>query len=164
MVIDISGTIDQDAFGNIIKAYNNLPNDEGLNIYINSSGGDPDFGDSIIDVINNNKEQTTLIAYGKICSAAFDLFYKAKCSKRLLDGVIGMAHLARVEMENFTVTDSKETIEAGIYKKWWAEDKKKRLKFYEDLGLDRKELQKIKQRGDVYFQYNRLLELLNGKS
>lgn len=164
MVIDISGAINQDAFGNVIKAYNSLPEDEKLDIYINSSGGDPESGDAIVDLINNNSHKTNLIAYGKICSACFDAFYKARCSKRILDGTIGMAHLARVEMENFTVTDSKETIEATVYKKWWAEDKKKRLKFYETLGLENKELLKIKKGGDVYFQHNRLLELLNGKS
>lgn len=162
--MDISGAIDQDAFGKIIKAYNDLSPDGELQIYINSSGGDPEIGDAIVDLINNNSEITTLIGYGKLCSACFDLYFKTRCTKRLLNGTIGMAHLSRVEMETFTITDNKERMEADVYKKWWNEDKNKRLKFYEEIGLEKKEILKIKKRGDVYFQHNRLLELLNGKS
>jgi hypothetical protein len=164
MVIDISGEISQEAFGSLIKAYNSLSSEETLDIYINSCGGDPDYGDAIVDLIYSNKEKTKLIAYGKLFSATFDLFFKVECSKRLLDGTIGMAHLASVEMENFTVTDGRHNDSAVNSKKWWEEDKKKRLKFYEQLKMSNIELRKIKKGGDVYFQYNRLLELLNGKS
>lgn len=164
ITIDITEAISPEAFGKVIKAYNDLKLEETIDIYLNTSGGDPESGDAIVDVINNNANVTNLIAYGKICSAGFDLYFKARCPKRLLDGTIGMAHLARVEMENFTVNDSKEKVQAGFYKNWWNEDKKKRLKFYEDLGMEKKELLKIKKGGDVYFSNNRLLELLNGKS
>lgn len=164
ITIDITEAISPEAFGKILKAYNDLKGEETIDIYLNTSGGDAESGDAMVDIINNNAKVTNLIAYGKICSAGFDLYFKARCPKRLLDGTIGMAHLARVEMENFTVTNSKEQIEAGFYKSWWMEDKKKRLKFYEELGMEKKELLKIKKGGDVYFPYNRLLELLNGKS
>lgn len=164
MIIDITGAITQEAFGRIVDSYNELQQEDFIDIYLNSTGGETDFGDAILDIINKNSGVTTLTAYGKICSSAFDIFYKAKCSKRLLDGTIGMAHLSRIEMENLTVTDSRERGEVTFYRKWWAGDKKKRLQFYEELGMETKELSRIKKGENVYFQYNRLLELLNGKS
>lgn len=163
MVIDISGEISQEAFGNLIRAYDSLQNDDILRIYINSTGGDPSFADAILDFIENNKV-VEIIAYGKIYSAAFDIFYKAKCPKRIVNGIMGMAHLSRIEMANFTVTDNEEISQASNYKNWWNQDKLNRLKFYEEIGMTKKELSKIKKGEDVYFQHERLLELLNGKS
>lgn len=165
MITEISGIIDQEAFSKITRAYNELELSEPLIIYLNSQGGDPDIADAIVDVINSSDgpNPTILIAYGKIFSAAFDLFYKAQCTKRLLDGTIGMAHLSEIEMDSFIVTDTKDTISASTLRKWWAEDKKKRLSFYEKMGIEKKDLMKIKKGEDVYFQHERLLELLNGK-
>lgn len=166
MIIEISGTIDQEAFGKVIKAYNELESNEPLEIYLNSSGGDPDTGAAILDVINSNDNTnpTTIIAYGKIFSAAFDLYYKAKCSKRILSGAMGMVHLSRLEMDKFDPMDNKDSANAAAYKIWWDNDKKERLGLYQSLGIEKKDLSKIKKGEDIYIQYNRLLELLNGKS
>lgn len=163
MIIDISEKIDEVTFGSLIKAYSTLGENETIQIYLNSSGGDPDFGSAMLDAINNKKEITTLIAYGTIYSAAFDLFFKVQCEKRILNGTIGMAHLSRIEFNNFTIEGKPDNQQILVYKKWWEIDKRERLKFYEEVGIDKKDLLKIKKGLNIYFQYNRLLELLNGK-
>lgn len=164
MTVDISGKMDQEAFGNILKAYNSLIKGNSLDIYLNSDGGDPEIADAIADLIENTDYLITIIGYGKLFSAAFDLYFKARCHKRLLAGTVGMSHLARVETEEFDSSNAGHKIEMLAYKKWLDNDKKERLKFYEYIGMEAKELSRIKKGGDVYFQYNRLLELLNGKS
>lgn len=161
MVIGITGSIETEILDKLIRTYNELP--DKLDIYLNSEGGDPDIGVAIIDLINNNSEKTKIIGYGKLFSTGFDIFFKSNCKRLLLSGVLGMAHMVALEMKDFSINESSSVSEASNYKKWLEQDKKSRLVDYEKIGLNKKELSKIKSGGDCYFQFNRLLELMNGK-
>lgn len=162
MVIGITGSIETDNLDKLMAAYNECP--DKMEIYLNcENGGDPDIAEAIIHIVNKNKEKTTIIGYGRLFSAAFDLFYKTTCNRLLLPGSIGMVHLSRVEISSLSVANETDKSEANIYKKWFNEDKKSRLKFYEELGLGKTYISKIKKGQDVYLQYDKLLELMNGK-
>ena len=54
--------------------------------------------EAIIDIINQNADITELIAYGEICSAGFDIFFKTQCRKAILENTIGMAHFTGVNV------------------------------------------------------------------
>lgn len=160
MIIGITGEVNNDSFEKLVKAYNELKEKEDLEIYLNSEGGYTDYAEAIIDIINTHREVTSMVGYGELLSAGFDIFFRSLCEKSLLRGTLGMAHLSRVET-SITIKSGKtqDEHEAG-YKKWSKKDKIERLLFYEKLGMTQSELLKIKSGKEVYFDFDRLAELL----
>lgn len=160
MILTISGEINNDSLERLVKSYNDLKDKEILEIYLNSEGGDPDFGVAMLDIINENPDRIHLVGYGKLFSAGFDLFLRARCTKDLLRGTLGMAHITSVEMADLEINKQADTEQVKAYKGWMIKDKKEKLDIYERLGFSKKELASVKKGNDVYFHFERLLELL----
>ena len=78
---------------NKIADFFNEKSQEHLTIYLHSDGGRIAILDAILDLINSNPERFTLIGFNKLASCAFELYIKANCNKRLLNGTFGMYHL-----------------------------------------------------------------------
>lgn len=159
-ILYITGEINDALVNSFIKDYNKLDKDEPIVIYINTMGGDVYHAEVIIDVINNNKENITLIASGEIYSAGFNIFFFSQCAKKLLPEALGMAHFAwsifqfdesgkpSNDQDKFLMTEMKRSKDITI-------------KRFEKIGLNPKEINKIKQSKECYFSNERLHELLN---
>ena len=161
MILHLAGEINGEKVDKLIDAiniFNKQPNDK-LNIYFRSDGGDVESQTAIIHLINSNSANIHLIAYGIIYSAAFFIFFNCKCERTVLHGTVGMCHYARVGIE---VGDNNK----GYYssdkanQSWAKEENMWVLQFCIQLGMSVKEINLIKKTQEVYFQVERLQELL----
>lgn len=160
MYLSLDGEVSAEMFRSLIEAYNKLKEKEWLVIYLNSSGGDPDASQAITTLINKNATLTEIIAYGRICSAAFDIFFKSECERYILHNTVGMAHVTGVLI---SVTDGPIDDSDKVYIKYAKEDKDMWMNFYKELGFKSSELSKIKDGKDVWFDYKRLRQFLNNQ-
>lgn len=164
MIINISGEINVDCFDKLIRCYNELKEKDTLDIYFNTEGGYVDYAEAILDIINEHSDKTSLIGYGCLYSAGFDIFFRSTCEKTILRGTVGMVHISTVESDNLrTIKEGRADEEMMYYKKWAKKDKESRLIMYEILGLSSSELLKMKTGKDVYIHFDRLIELLKHK-
>lgn len=160
MIVTIEGEITNEAFIVILSGYNNLNEGEVLTIYLNSPGGNVDAMNVVIDFINGHAEEIELIGNWELCSAAFDIYMKAKCNKRLLPNTIGMAHYSSASVtvnENGELTDSYSEVKFDQLRS----EKDRSLSFFRKLGLTASELKTIKAGKEQFFTYERMLELSN---
>lgn len=159
-IIYITNEINEDAVIDFIDEYNKCNIYEPITIYINSPGGYVSHAAVIQDIIDSSLN-VTFIAVGEIFSAAFNLFFFSKCkNKIILPETIGMIHFCwstfnldetgkpSSDYDKFIITDMKA-------------NKNKTLEKLQTLGLNTKELTKVKNSKDCYFTTERLKELLN---
>lgn len=161
MIVNIIGEIGNEAFEKLISVYNELKEGQTLTIYLHSGGGSVEAMESIIDLITTNKDKTTLIAYGEICSAAFDIFFRSNCERDILRGTTGMAHYTGINVNIISKTKVNKSDKG--YVEWNKIEMAYCLKFYEKLGFNKSELKSIKEGKDVFFQTGRLVEFLNNQ-
>ena len=158
MTINISGKVDEEMFNKFITFFNeNLQNQK--IIYFSSSGGSTDIAEACIDLINSNKQNTTLIAYNKLYSSGFDIFFKSKCNRHILENSIGMYHQRHLDV---SVNENIKPI--------WKEDKCKiafqkiqkikTIEFCKNLNFSINNLKLIKKGNDVWFQNIELQKML----
>lgn len=135
-------------------------NDCGIEIYLDSNGGEFPTAQIIADIINYDPDRFVIIAVNAIRSSAFYLFFAVKCDKRILDDTTGLHHLmgrtARV-MSNGVHSDEVERFEFKRLKECMA----KEIAFCQKIGFTEKELNAFKAGKDVFFTTERLIELIN---
>lgn len=158
MIFNWNGDITNDKFQKLIDTLDLLKVKEVMIIYLNSDGGDAEVMEALIHVINNNADRLSLIGYGKLYSAAFDVFFQARCQRDVLRGTVGMCHHMRIGME---ISKSNE---------YHGEDKANKdlimlqrlhaQKMMKDMGMKNTEILRINKGEDVYFQTPRLLQFL----
>lgn len=90
------GKIDEVLLNKFIEFMNQIPEEE-ITFIINSTGGKESISKFILNVLNENKDRSTLISLG-MYSAAFYIFYNAKCKRKITYGSPAMWHLCSSEM------------------------------------------------------------------
>lgn len=157
-IFQIKGKLDLDLLDRFTGCVNQ--GHEKIIIYLNTTGGSCNTSEVMCDIINNNPERFELIAMNGILSAGFTLFFGAKCSRRIMMNTAGMIHQGNQE---FTLNDNlKPTYAIDVaWKKRMKKEHLQGIEFVKSIGLNKKELKKYKRGDDVYFQYERLVELFN---
>lgn len=159
MIININESISNESFNKLLNGVNSLREYENILVYFNSEGGDVESMEAIIDLINQHYDKFELVANGKIYSAAFIIFYRVHCRKRVLPGTIGMAHYIRVGIH---VNEERQ----GYYEAdkamldWVEKQNEWTIALYKSLKLTKQELNLLKASREVYFSTERLNELL----
>jgi ATP-dependent protease ClpP protease subunit len=158
-IFSLSDNICKESFEKLVQAYNNMADGDTIYIYLNSVGGDCSFMQAVIDIINQNCDITVLIAYGEIYSAAFEIFFRTVCERRILPGTSGMAHFSRLPV--WIVREGVPMDEWSKYfTKWANEDFKRTVSYYQALGFNKLESKSLKENKDVFFNETRLRTLL----
>lgn len=159
MILHINGKVNDEMLDKFIDAYNQ--NADEYIIYFNSTGGFYEKGKCIIDLINKNASKTKLIAYFNISSSAFEIFFRAKCEREILNCAIGMYHLGTLEFD-YNV-NGKLAYHCGVaQRKDMIENTyPETIAFCKQLGFTQSELRKFNKGEDVYFLSSRLQEFLN---
>jgi hypothetical protein len=157
MILNIDGEIDQPILDKLVQFYNQ-DSDE-FQIYFSSNGGITSVAEAIIDLINKNGAKTTLIAYNEILSSAFSIFFKSNCKKTILDETIGMYHQATQQL--FHNERGLSTPKDQFLRDQLTLDRKKSLKFINDLDFNNKEKKLYNLGQDVWFNTTRLRNLLS---
>ncbi len=159
MTINISGKVDEEMFNKFITFFNENKT-VGKTIYFSSSGGSTAIAQACVNLITSNDlTNITLIAYSKLYSSGFDIFYKSKCKKIILKDCIGMYHQGNLEV---SVNENLKPV--------WKEDecklayqkicKLKTIEFCKSLNFSNKNLKLIIKGDDVWFQNSELQEML----
>jgi hypothetical protein len=155
----IDGSLSPELLKDFYSLVNSLCDGDVINIILNSGGGKIYVGKAISDAINREPDRFTLTGMEHLYSAAFNLFFDAKCERKLLYGTIGMAHQSSKEItinnrgnayydgERFELKQSKNYLIHSI----------KRLI---ELGVDRKKIRKFKSTDDVFFTHMEMVNML----
>lgn len=162
-VLYINGAI-HDIADNFFTEFNKVPDKSKMLIYISSDGGGHSNMLAIIDLINRNAERIELIAAGAIYSAAFNIFFRCRCKRTILEQTNGMAHYVQ---ERYLIDQTGNGI--SDYDRFALKDlkrsKKAEIEIFKQIGLNARELKTIDIGKECYFTYERLKELLeHGKS
>ena len=160
MIINLSDDVNDAMLTPLLKAITDLKTDEKLTIYFTCpDGGFTDAAMAIIDIINSNKEVINMIYYGELFSSGMIIFLGTKCNKKILRDTRGMYHFAWQQMSiNET---GKPSGEYDIFSmKEMKKSKIRTLEFLSTTKLSQKEIAQIKLGKDVYFSYDRMLELI----
>jgi hypothetical protein len=133
---------------------------EKLIVYLNSEGGGTVIGEVIQDLINQNAGNIHLIACGDICSAAFEIFFKAKCERSILPGTEGMCHKTTIQIEHNYDHAPKKNQKRLLD---WMKSHRKPVQesLCKELGFTDKEFKLFRAGEDVEFTHQRLRELFD---
>lgn len=162
-ILYLCGEVNKELVNQFLEQFNKIKEASPITIYINSEGGFAGEGDAIIDIINCNAKRITLVACGEIASCGFNIFFETKCKKRILEGTTGMAHFS---WASFSLNESGQptTDEDRFLMNTMKSNKAKTIKKFREMGLNRHEIGKINTNREAYFTYERLKELLDGKT
>jgi Clp protease. len=141
----------------VITAFNQ--NSEIVTIYLRSGGGRVSVMTAILDIINTNPDRFELVANDYIASAAFILFFKANCKKRILPNTFGMHHQMTTKISVNESGKAYYDYDLAELKRMEI-DKKESQDFNYRIGLTKKEIKKYEKDYDLNFQYDRLLQML----
>lgn len=149
---------DEELLNKVTEAVNS--DSERITMYLCSDGGIVCICQVLLDMINKNKDRFKLIGFESLSSSGFEFFIKAECEKELLPHTLGMVHQSsRSVYLNDDLNGSNENNKALI-KRVKEYTKPNDKIFIEKLGLTTKEFNEYKKGNDVYFQYNRFLEII----
>lgn len=157
-IFQIKGKLDLDLLERFTECVNQ--DYKKITIYLNCTGGSVSAYEVMTDIVNENPERFDIIAINGILSAGFMFFFKCKCKKRILRNTIGMIHQGH---QDITLNDNQKPtyVIDYVYKKRMKIEHKQGIEFVKSIGLTKKEFKKYKRGDDVYFQYERLVELFN---
>lgn len=170
-ILHIFGEINEENTKQFIKEFNSFTNSQAsvaeknkasLEVYISSTGGYVDYADVIINMLSQYSKDfhITLIASGTIYSAAFNIFFFSNVSRKIiLDDTVGMAHFSWANLginEKGTGVSEEDKFLLQEFKK----NSAKNLERFKSIGLNSKELAKIKKGGECYIGTERLKELI----
>ena len=137
-----------------------------IRVLFSSIGGHSDMAEAVIDCINElpEKYDVELVITHQAVSAAFDIFVKTKCRKKLYEGANGIVHLFDRSVSTRDVINTKGSYDEFLLKNindmnekylWWLES----LKIF-----TKKELKKISQGRDVYVERERLQKIIDNQN
>lgn len=152
--INFDKSIDSESINWLLDQINNAS--ENVLIYIKSEGGDSYATPPLIDYINELKEEKliTLVGYGYISSAAFDIFWFTDCKKRLIPGTYAVLHKSKFQIDE----NSKEHQE---YKKAIEISNSEQHAYLKESRLfSANDLKNYNQHKDIIVGYDRLCKLL----
>lgn len=161
MIIKLLDEFNDDMLDKIISFYNTPFTGERF-IYMNSYGGDHQVMQAIMDIINHNKDITTLVGYNRLSSAAFEMFFKCECKKVLLPGTVGMFHTSVTDIS----IDERAIphFPVDVLRHKWVKTylRQRTIKLLDKLNMTNKEKRKILEKGeDQWFSETRMVEFLN---
>lgn len=147
-----------DMFHDIITAFNST--EEVIEIYLYSGGGSTGIMSALLDLININPNRFVLIGYCSLASAAFELFVRAGCRKRLLENTIGMYHQGSrsIDINDYGKPKFHEDI---AIKNQTEVFRKLTMSFIDKCGFTPTEKTKFKKDHDVYFSNERFVEIVD---
>ena len=132
---------------------------EHITIYIRSNGGLTTICDFMVDIINSQPERFKIVAGSYIGSSAFIFYLKCNCSKKILPKTIAMIHQTSlsIDINEYGKPNNRYDKCMDLQQNLYVEES---MSLIESLGLTEKEKKEYIKGEDIYFTYNRLLEVV----
>ena len=128
-----------------------------LKIIFSSDGGFTDSMQSVIEMINENKDIVILKASSTICSCAFTLFFSVQCEREISEVTVGMTHTTVVSLaKSITGYDGHSVLANEESKR----SNNNQLELLNSLGVNPKKIKMFKQGKDVWFSSKELKTML----
>lgn len=148
---------ENDDLQKLIEATNSDANE--IIIYIRSCGGLNSINNAMLDIVNSNPSRFKIVGTGYLASCGFDFFVKAECEKKILNPTLGMFHQFRQEIDIDERMKPYYPIDSE-YQKLQKNSFPESLEFIQLCGFTKKETNDFKKNKDVFFQHNRLKEII----
>lgn len=137
---------------------NFINNNKKIKVYISCNGGSNHTTHAIIDALNERKDDIELHVCGFLSSNTFMIFFKFKGKRTLGYESSSYLHYSGGDMR--IMSNGKKEYAQDRYDSKFARTIYKRdKKFFEDLGLNKTEMNKLEKGDTVFLDYNRLQEL-----
>lgn len=149
----LEGRIDESLVTRFMEFCNSNISEE-CTIVINSAGGKNILAIMILDIINSHSEKMTLISAG-VYSAAFYIFFYAKCKRKIIYGSLGMHHKGYLK-DVYINESGKPKYQEDICQ---IENLKSIKGNYLEKFMTKKEKLLYNNDDDVYFTFNRMKEI-----
>ena len=124
---------------------------ENICIFLDSPGGWFCSARIMCTIINADKSRFSLIASHTVMSAAFWLFYEAKCKREILSGTVGMYHIARRDFKMKATGSMAEDFDEFYLKEFKACELQRCDEFSKALGMLPYEQFALRGGFDVFF-------------
>ena len=119
-------------------------------IYLSTSGGENAALNLILDLINKNRNNTVLILNEVTASNGLVLYIMAECKKEIKQNSYGIAHLSSFETR-ITGYDMDSILSEEV--EHLKMTNKKLIKMYEDIGVGKKLIDRMKNGEDILLDY-----------
>lgn len=156
----LHGEIDKNLFIDLISNFDY--NDYNV-IYLNSNGGFTSYIPAFVKFFNENSSKLKLVAFEQISSAAFDIFFKSECDKEILEGTFACLHFSSVYLTINAAGQATTPYDAFMLKTI-KKKKDNTISFFKKIGMNENEISHIKNNIDLFVSFDRLKQILNGKS
>ncbi len=153
-----NGHIDKESVEKFILFVDTNPG-ENIMIYLTSAGGEEAGMIVMLDIINHEPERFEIYAIERIFSCAFELFFRAKCKRRLAPATLGMLHMSTCEMKMMANGEPSYDADKAMLKA----DRFRNADLTAlcaEIGISEKDYQEIMKGEDVYFQWDHLIGLM----
>jgi hypothetical protein len=157
--INIKEAITNDTVDKLVSFFNEHEK-QNITILLNSAGGEVPAMDALLSLINKRANSITLLAYGEVSSAAFFLFFNAKCKKDIIGDCLGMFHLSygSYDIDSRGRPVFKPDKASMLRSKNFTHNRT--IELCKSLSMTRSQISKIEKGDDVWFQPDRLKQFL----
>jgi hypothetical protein len=153
-----NGEINEENLADLISFSNSIQ--EPFTLYFASSGGIEDLIPVYLDYFETEGNRIRLVGYSQIYSAAFEIFFRARCLERIiLPSTIGMYHQCSISLvvnESGKVSGEEEAKLDNV-KDCSNKATRSFLKYLEFTESERK---RILANETLYFNYKRMIKFL----
>lgn len=149
----LEGTINEELLTKFMDFCNNNLSED-CTIVINSGGGKCNISTVILNIINAHSDKITLVSAG-VYSAAFYIFYFAKCKRKIVYGSLGMHHKDYINDISINPSGTPKFKEDVCQ----VENIKSIGDRFTNKFLSKEEKEKYKKSEDVYFTFKRMTEI-----
>jgi len=145
--------------GSVTKLIEWIGENKSGTIYFCSEGGTDQGAIPLIHALNQRSRDFKLVGHDEIASNGFVVFFSFQGHKEILAGTTGHMHLGfRSVLMNSRGKYKDESEE--FYHENLKEQTPNEYSWVREIGLSQNEFKKYKSGKDVYFTYERMLELL----
>lgn len=142
-----------------VRDTNDIPNGEGLNVYLFSPiGGNVSLAYMFKDILENYSSDVTLIGCGHLYSAGLIAFLLTDVPKFVLDGTIGMWH--RPYIDSRVMTYSGEAVKDAELVATIASEENCTEQIERIIQPTKKELASLNRGDDIFLTTGKLKEML----
>lgn len=165
MILNLYGDVSVPMLDDVIEAYNEMweSDDKKMIIYLCSDGGSMSIAHTITNIINENALVTKLIAYDRIESAAFYIFYNTICERDIIRDTYGMMH-----MTSWMIATTDGGKPCGDSERFKLEHMKANIaytkKFCNEMGFSEEETKKVLSNSEeLFLPYKRIRQILDNQ-
>lgn len=156
-------TLDQPEVGKemlaaLVTALNSDPGH--IHVMLSNEGGECAYAEAISHLIDMNRDRITLIGFDVLASAAFGIFFEAKCNKMLLPSTLGMFHRSHVSTTFDSSGKPIHECDGFVIQRMKEIDHPKVEALIVSLGATQKELRSYRKGESVWLSTKRMAEML----